>query len=121
MQIAASAGISYQQIQKYETGVNGLTLHRALQLAPLYRTTVEQLAALAEPDGEQESRTQDELALLGLREDGSAENPRLRRAILHALKALGEKELKLIRDLAGLLVPGGGGSAAAADCGRAPE
>lgn len=119
MQIAASAGISYQQIQKYETGANGLTLHRALQLAPLYRTTVEQLAALAESGGEQERRTQDELALLGVREDGRAENPRLRRAILHALRELGERELKLIRELARLLVlDGRGGSSDAADCGQ---
>jgi transcriptional regulator with XRE-family HTH domain len=39
-------GVSFQQVQKYERGVNRLTLSRAIDLAKALNTTVNELAGL---------------------------------------------------------------------------
>lgn len=36
-------GVSFQQIQKYEKGTNRLSIGRAMQIAAIFHTTVEQL------------------------------------------------------------------------------
>jgi transcriptional regulator with XRE-family HTH domain len=56
-QLAAGAGVTFQQIQKYERGVNRVSAARLLQIAAVLKTTG--AALLGELDGEHS----DELAL----------------------------------------------------------
>ncbi len=50
-QLAAGAGVTFQQIQKYERGVNRVSAARLLQIAAVLKTTG--AALLGELDGEE--------------------------------------------------------------------
>ena len=87
-QLAAGAGVTFQQIQKYERGVNRVSAARLLQIASVLKSTG---AALL---GELETAAGDELALAapGVAELLAAfrgiENPAQRDALLTVAKGL---------------------------------
>jgi len=99
MELAEQVGVSFQQIQKYEKGVNKISAERIQQIARALGTSVntffekERVLMVSEPSVEYSRRmsidvTQEEAKLLRLFR--KIENKKIREGLLQQLKALAE-------------------------------
>ena len=100
MELAEQVGVSFQQIQKYEKGINRISVERVQQIAKALGTSVstffekEKTPMVSEPSEEYSPRrasmevTQEEAKLLRLfRKVG---NKKIREGLLRQLKGLAE-------------------------------
>ena len=95
-QLGEALGISYQQIQKYETGANRVSAGRLFQIAETLQTSVawffEGLSAGA-ADGMDEEDTASSRNVIDLvRNFSRIEDERIRSAVLSLVRSLGDKE-----------------------------
>ncbi len=100
MELAEQVGVSFQQIQKYEKGINRISAERIQQIAKALGTSVntffekEKVPMVSEPSeeysrGEKSTNvTQEEAKLLQLFR--RIENKKLREGLLQQLKGLAE-------------------------------
>jgi len=99
MELAEQVGVSFQQIQKYEKGVNKISAERIQQIAKALGTSVntffekERVPMVSEPAVEYSRRmsmdvTQEEAKLLRLFR--KIDNKKIREGLLQQLKALAE-------------------------------
>ena len=100
MELAEQVGVSFQQIQKYEKGINKISAERIQQIAKALGTSVntffekERVPMVSEPLVEYSPRrtstdvTQEEAKLLRLFR--KIENKKIRKGLLQQLKGLAE-------------------------------
>ena len=100
MELAEEVGVSFQQIQKYEKGINRISAERIQQIAKALGTSVntffekENVPMVSEPSDEYSSRgtwmdvSHEEAKLLQLFR--KIDNEKIRRGLLQQLKGLAE-------------------------------
>jgi transcriptional regulator with XRE-family HTH domain len=99
MDLAEQVGVSFQQIQKYEKGINKISAERIQQIAKALGTSVstffekERVSMVSEPSVEYSRKTsmdvtQEEAKLLRLFR--KIENKKIRKGLLQQLKGLAE-------------------------------
>jgi transcriptional regulator with XRE-family HTH domain len=100
MELAQQVGVSFQQIQKYEKGINRISVERIQQMARALGVSVnvffekEKIPMVSEPSEEYSPRrtstdaTQEEVKLLQLFR--KIENKRIRESVFQQLKGLAE-------------------------------
>ena len=93
-QLAAGAGVTFQQIQKYERGVNRVSASKLVQIAALLDTTVAWLVGEEDSD---KSAGQGHWDILGetgavdlLKSFSELKSPRARAALVRLAKAMAE-------------------------------
>lgn len=100
MELAEEVGVSFQQIQKYEKGINRISVERIQQIAKALGTSVntffekERVPMVSEPSDEYSPRgtsmdvTQEEAKLLQLFR--KIDNKKIREGLLQQLRGLAE-------------------------------
>ena len=100
MELAEEVGVSFQQIQKYEKGVNKISVERIQQIAKAFGTSVntffekERVPMVSEPPGEYSPKgtwtdvTQEEAKLLKLFR--KIDNKKIKEGLVHQLRGLAE-------------------------------
>jgi transcriptional regulator with XRE-family HTH domain len=98
---AKRLGVTFQQIQKYEAGLNRICAGRLFQFASLYGITIQDLfpKTVCTTDGSQSGRRQDEITAFSLTPEGWSlcegflriKNPHQRRLVVNLIQEMGEK------------------------------
>jgi transcriptional regulator with XRE-family HTH domain len=96
--IAKELGVTFQQIQKYEAGLNRIGAGRLFQFATIYGVSIQDLFPknAATPDGVKRSERQDEIAGFALSPEGwklcegflRIEDPQQRRSLLALIQEM---------------------------------
>ena len=91
--LAEMAGITYQQIHKYERGINRLSAGRAAVMAGVLGVSIATLFAKTEADTEESTpdAVEERLQMKLARHFGNIENPRYREAVYHFVRAMAEE------------------------------
>jgi transcriptional regulator with XRE-family HTH domain len=93
MALAEKIGISYQQLQKYEKGINNISVHRLQQISEALRIQISSLIEGQEPEKVAEEiseygLTKEEKTLLDLFRE--IDNKDIKRGLLLELKGIAE-------------------------------
>jgi transcriptional regulator with XRE-family HTH domain len=98
---AKQIGVTFQQIQKYEAGLNRIGAGRLYQLATLYGITIQDLfpKTVCTADGARSSQQQDEITAFSLTPEGWSlcegflriKNQHQRRLVVNLIHEMGDK------------------------------
>jgi transcriptional regulator with XRE-family HTH domain len=99
--IAKQLGVTFQQIQKYEAGLNRIGAGRLFQLASLYGVAVQDLfpTTVSTANGSNSSQKQDEITAFSLTPEGwnlcegflRIKSPQQRRIVVSLIQEMAEK------------------------------
>lgn len=89
--LAALAGVTYQQIHKYERGINRLSAGRAAVIAEVLGVSVEALYASPDSTLPTPDREEEWLSMKVARSFRHIQNPRHREALYTFIRALGQE------------------------------
>jgi transcriptional regulator with XRE-family HTH domain len=100
-EIAKKLGVTFQQIQKYEAGLNRIGAGRLFQFASLYGVAIQDLfpKTVGTADGSRRSQKQDEITAFSLSQDGWSlcegflriKNAQQRRVVIGLIQEMGKK------------------------------